>query len=157
MKCDDPRRLGLPSLAVKAFSGVQATPFDQENGATLTSAGTSHQPGSVTPSEANELVVTGIGFASEATESNVTIDSSFLPGTMVIDVDWSQVTDGDHFGSALAYKIQSSASAENPTWTWTGSNRAVAAIATFKSIATVVPVPHVEPSERPFNMSSLRR
>lgn len=114
------------SVACLALSGMHATPFDQENGTPITPAATSAQPGSVTPSVDNEILITVMGF--DDGESSATIDSSFTISDQInANYYW--------WGIALAYKIQTTAGAENPTWSWTGSTRAVSAIASFKAAA----------------------
>lgn len=112
-----------PALCVAAFSGVVTTsPFDQQNGTTFSGATTS-SPGSVTPSAANELLIAGIGFDSSNT---VSIGSGFTITNQV-----NSVPDA-HIGAALAYKIQTSATAENPAWSWSSSSNGAVRIATFK-------------------------
>jgi len=120
------------SFAVAAFSGVSTTsPQDQEtgnNGGTVTSI----QPGSITPPENNELIITGVGVGGLET---LAIDSSF---TITDDIPYAL---GMNYGSGLAYKIQTTAGAENPTWSWSASIDAVSAIASFKSpaVSTFIP------------------
>lgn len=106
----------LPGLCAMAFSGVKtSSPFDQANGA-VTVGGTL-QPGSVTPSENGELLITGV---SNDTSATAAINSSF---TGLVQVDTI----------AMAYKVQTTAGAENPTWSNLGGGSSVAAaIATFK-------------------------
>lgn len=121
------------SVACLALSGTHATPFDQQNGATHTPATTSGQPGSVTPTVDNEILVTAIGF--DDGESSATINSSFTIADQInANPNW--------WGIALAYKIQTTAGAENPTWSWTGSVRATSAIATFKASAGAAAATH---------------
>jgi hypothetical protein len=117
-----------PALAVSAHSGGLLTdPFDQENGANPAS-GTSGQPGSVTPSENDEILVTMLG--NQNTNSNsVSINSSY---TLIDTIDRG----ANGIGVSLAYLIQTSASASNPTWSWGGANDDTSlAIATFKKAA----------------------
>lgn len=109
---------GYTSITVLGASGAVASPFDQENQAA------DYQPGSVTPSEDNELVLTALGFGSAGGTSSV--DSGF---TKVEDLDFSG---GNAYGIALAYKIQTSAAAVNPTWS-NSAGSAVSKIATFKA------------------------
>src|SRR5258708_7687646 len=60
---------GLPSIAMAAYSGALASSaFDVQNGSNPGS-GTSIQPGSVTPSQANELVIYGTGDVRTTTAS----------------------------------------------------------------------------------------
>lgn len=110
------------SIQVAAFSGASASPFDVENGDIATSA-SSLATGSVTPSQANTLVVAGLGHENNS-GGTVTIDSSF---TITDAVAWS----GDGIGGALAYKFVTSG-AQNPTWNAVGSTTLRATIAVFK-------------------------
>jgi hypothetical protein len=114
-----------PSICVAAFSGADAAPLDQQAGFTGSNASSTVQPGSVTPSTDNQLLVTGISGYSSAVSS---IDSSF---TITDTVAYT----GTDIVGALAYKIQTAKGAENPTWTVVGSNVQTAAIATFKASA----------------------
>lgn len=109
------------SLVVAAFSGVnKLQPLDVQNGATGT--GSTLQTGSVTPTNTNSLVVAALGFRnSGATLSS--IDSSFT----IIDTD---TTSGTLHGS-LAYIVETSIVAKNPTWTFSGGVNACTEIAVF--------------------------
>jgi hypothetical protein len=116
-----------PGFVVLAFSGSDLTaPFDQENGAVSSSA-TSLATGSVTPSADNALLVALLGFDPDATSFG--IDSSFTLGPLRARVGGSVI------GCQSAYKIQTSAGAESPTFSWSGSVAAAAVIATFKAAA----------------------
>lgn len=117
----------FPCIAVAAFSGSKASPFDVQNGATATGA-SSIQTGSVTPSESNELIVTGLGVNVDITS----IDSGFTI------TDKLAFVSGDRFGGGLAYKIKTDALGENPTWT--ASSSLAARIATFKALASTTSV-----------------
>jgi hypothetical protein len=114
-----------PAICVAAFSGVHATPADQQNGATDTGV-TSLQPGSVTPSEDAELVVTGL-----ATRDPVSMES--INDSYVLETSKPNNQDGVHMGAYLAYRVQTTAAATNPAWSWTTSRDASARIATFKA------------------------
>lgn len=113
-----------PSMEVMWFSGAHTTPFDVENGAQVNN--TVGQPGSVSPSEDNELLIVGEGHSTSGT---LLIGSSF---TGLVQRDF---TGGANFGSAMAYKIQTTAGAENPQWTSVSGTVQISAavIATFKS------------------------
>lgn len=112
------------TISAAAFSGaLQSGPFDQENGANNSST-TTLATGSVTPSVANELIIASPMCTNGRT---FTIDSSFSITT--------QANGGaSDFSGGIAYLIQTSASAVNPTWTQSGSAaQMAAAIATFKA------------------------
>lgn len=113
-----------PALAVLAVSGAAASPLDQQNGQ-VANAGATCSPGSVTPTEDDELVVSGYSGYSQAISS---IDSGF---TLAASVAYN----GNFLTTGVAYLIQTSAAAANPTWTLSGSNFNVAAIASFKVAA----------------------
>lgn len=112
------------SVAFAGYSGVASTtPLDQH---TINGVGgaTSVQAGSVTPSEANEVVIVGLGYQTAA--ATASIDGGFTK--RVNDNPQSGVS----FGVALGDLIQTTATAANPTWSWTGAGDAAAVIATFK-------------------------
>ena len=125
-----------PAICVASFSNVATTtPLDQQNGGT--GSGTTFQPGSVTPTQDNELLVTGLG--QQSTPNTISIDSSFT----VTDQQAYHSGNGN-FGAALAYLVQTSAAAANPTWseTVTGFAAIGATIATFK-LAPVLSIPRL--------------
>lgn len=117
---------GYQSLQIAAFAGVKTvSAFDVENGADETTAA-SIATGSITPGEDNELVVAGLLYYTNTT---VSIDNGFTIAAQVSAVI------GSWFGGALAYKIQTTAAAINPTFSWTGSTTTAARIASFKTAA----------------------
>jgi len=113
-------------LQVQAWSGSAASPFDQESG--TTSGGVSTlQPGSLTPSEDNCLVITGM-----AHEANTSGATSINGGFTISDGTGYQ--GGVHEGGSMAYLVQTSAAAANPTWNITNATAAIgAAMAVFKA------------------------
>ncbi len=111
-------------LTAIALSGALTSPFDQENG--TTAASTTIQPGSVTPSQDNELIVMGIGMDSQSNADHSSIDSGMTVA------EHQPAIFNTTFGNVIAYKIQTSAAAINPTETVTASNSMSARIATFK-------------------------
>jgi len=118
------------SAHLAAFSNVAtSSPFDQQNGANGTPVGTL-QTGSITPAVDGTLLVTALAFNSAG--SPISIDLSF---TETGEIDF---LGSNYYGSALAYLVQGSAAAINPTWTRTGSNDMAANIASFKP--TTVPL-----------------
>jgi len=123
-----------PSVAAMAFSGADtSSPFDVQNGANNTTM-TTLATGSVTPSEDNELIIAGYGGYSGAVSS---IDSGM---TIANSVAYS----ANHLAAGSAYKIQTTATAINATWTIGSASINAAAIATFKAAAggggPVIPV-----------------
>ncbi len=110
------------AICAAAFSGAKSSaPFDQQNHA-ITAGATSLQTGSVTPSEANELVIYGLGDAFTGT---VSVNSGAI-------IDQLPLVPSIALALALAYEIQTTATTRNPTWTM-ANTRNQAAIATFKS------------------------
>lgn len=112
-----------PVGALLVFSGAKLTsPLDQQSSSSVNS--TSLAAGSITPSEDNCLVVALL--AHEGPISGLSIDAGF---TILHSSAW--LSPGE--GYAVAYKIQTTAAAVNPTWSWTGTAQAGAVIASFKS------------------------
>jgi hypothetical protein len=110
------------SIAVAAYSRLKLTSaFDVENGAGNASA-TSIQPGSITPSEDNELIVTGL---LKFTFSSPTVNSGFNIRTYAQG-------GGSNFDVAIADLIQSSAASVNPLWSNANADRIASVIASFK-------------------------
>lgn len=116
----------FPSIVAVAFSNVKtASPFDADSGGNVSGL-TSVQAGSVTPSNDNQLLLFGFnGYVL-----NETIN---LSGT-----GWTKLAQKNSDGSnnvcaSLAYKIQTTAGPENPTWSWTTPSGAVANIGSFKN------------------------
>ncbi len=112
-----------PVICVITFSGGHtSSPFDQENGDVAHSAATTIQTGNVTPSQDNEIIITGVSDTGASTE---TINSSF---TVAVTSAISM-----RFPTAMAYQIQTTATARNPTWTVGAGSDIATTIATFKS------------------------
>lgn len=119
----NPTNGSYASMHVRAFSGTHASPFDQQNGTTI-SANTSGQPGSITPSEDGCLVITGLGVAAQ----NPSIGGGYTAAV-------ANHNGGSSYGSGLGYLIQTTAGATNPTWSWTENVIAALTIASFKPAA----------------------
>ena len=89
---------------VQYFSGIDS--YDKQNGGT--SAGTTVQPGSVTPTNADSLLVTA---AADRAAGTISIDGSYT-------ISNQQGQTGVSYGGGMAYLIQAGGpSASNPTWT----------------------------------------
>jgi hypothetical protein len=124
----------LPAIGCLAFSGANTSaPYDVENGTTATGV-TSVQPGSVTPSEDNEVIVTGVASA-QAIPTSAAINGGF---TFELNNQGGTGVDTTLF---VGYLIQTSAAAANPTWSWdAGDSRTVAVSSTtFKSTGVAGP------------------
>lgn len=114
-----------PSIGVLALSGMlNANVFDVENGANNGTAKSTIATGSITPTLDDELLVTVLGFNNSGTP--LSIDNSFTV------LESQNFLASNHYGLGLAYKVQTSASAINPTWTRTGTGRNATRIASFK-------------------------
>lgn len=111
----------FPAVAAIWFSGGNASPADQENGNTVSGV-TSGQPGSITPTEDNEVIVAGMCCNGGGTYS---IDSPFAAEENFT------IVPGVAYGILLAYSIQTTATARNPTFTF-GSGAAGMRQASFK-------------------------
>ncbi len=122
---------GLGSSAYSSFcvlamsDELATTPLDQQNGARAGS-GTTLSTGSVTPTQDNELVIAALSMQTASLTAS--IDSGYT-----LEVQ-EAAQSGNSFGSAIAWKLQTTAAATNPQWTITGSTNTLAAsIATFKT------------------------
>ncbi len=117
------------SACIAAFSNVKpSSPLDKNSGAGSTPPALTVQPGSITPVTDGELLVCVLGTAPSGAET-VAIDSGF---TKTDDVPFNP---GNTFGTHMAYLVQSSAAAINPTWTMSGATTAnplQAIIASFR-------------------------
>lgn len=131
-----PGGTSYPTISVSAFSGTKTSSvFDQESGAATAGNVTSFQPGSITPSEDGCLLVTGV--STDGTSHS--INSSF-------NATATDKLTGNHLGGGIAYKIQTTAAAENPMWSWTGSSSKAAAMASFKPAPPPAPANSVAPA-----------
>jgi hypothetical protein len=109
------------AIRVAAFSGTATSSV--LDGAVATNKGnflTTIQAGSKTPSQANCLLIACLGL--DAGGSAVSINSGF---TITNNITNSSAL------SALAYKIQTTAGAENPQWSGFSSTTAYAALQVF--------------------------
>ena len=118
-----------PSIEVLIFSGAVSSPLDQQTG-TSNNGVSSLATGSLTPSEANCLVVTGLGHENNSAGA-VSVSSPF--DSTDIQIAYGG---GTNEGSAIAYEIQTSATARNPTWDITNNSGIAVTLAVFKAAAT---------------------
>jgi hypothetical protein len=119
----------FPAVTVTAWTGQAASPVDQQNGNTATA--TTVATGSVTPSQSNELLIATTCHNNQYTSS---INSSFT----ISDDENGMASFA--YGNVMAYLVQGSASAVNPTFSGNGSsNTWAAAIATFKAAGGAPP------------------
>jgi hypothetical protein len=118
-----------PTIAVAAWSGVAASPFDVQNGANAVSAAGTYHTGSVTPSANEELLISAIGDFSNSAD---TIDNSF---TVIEHQDY--LSGGTGYGISLAYLVQGAAASVNPAWTIGPQQNAGLVTLTVASFKTV--------------------
>lgn len=113
-----------PSICVLVLAGTLDNALDQQSG------GTGAQPGSITPSEDGEIVITAM--ACNGVPAGV--DSGFTVS--------DSVSSSSAVGLALATQIQTAAAAENPTWSVVGGSTLEATfIASFKANPSPPPPP----------------
>lgn len=121
----NPNGTGYPTIFASWWSGAAtSSPKDQHNGA-ASASGTTLATGSITPGQANELIITGI---SDNDAGNKTVDSSVTRQ----DTQLSNIYETGAWG----YLIQTTATAINPTWTEANTVARAVAIASFKAAAS---------------------
>jgi hypothetical protein len=99
------------SIAVIALSGTAtASAFGTPTTASGSAVSTL-QPGSITPDQDGEALIT----AYAASDTVTSVSAPFSP------VDGSQAATGNHLAIALAFELQTTATARNPTWTASGA------------------------------------
>lgn len=115
----------FPSIAVAAFSGSTSATVDGSANQAGTASATSLASGSYTPSGANELVL-----SAESSDHAIMVN----PPTSSSGQTWILTDQDANIGSGayqvgLAYRVQTTAVAENVTWTITPSaSGAIAAV-----------------------------
>lgn len=132
-------------MMITAWSGAAATSvFDVEAAGGSSVSSTTVQPGSITPSQANSLIISTLS-SVQNTPTTVSINGGFAIS------DQSALAGGLNYGNAQAYLIQTAASSSNPTWTDTSTpQRMVATSAIFKS----TPGPSTSNRQFPITISS---
>lgn len=101
---------GAPGGCIAAFSGTNIQfPCGQLK---INTAGSAHSlaPGSITPPLNNTLLIAAMGYRDTTT---ISIDGGFTISNQLA------FNSGISVGGALAYLIQTSAAAANPTFSWT--------------------------------------
>lgn len=106
------------SINVLAFSGTVGSTIDQQSCAANIGVGnTSQQGGSVTPGHNNEVLISGL---SAFPVTAISVSSPFT------------ISDINGTSGASAYQIQTTATAQNPTWNWTSVTQGYVLNATFQ-------------------------
>jgi len=118
---------GATSMNVMGFSGSASSPLDQTNSATV--SGGSLATGSITPSQSNELII-AVAAPTDGT-STYSVNSGF---TTTYNINAGT---GVNEGLISSYLIQTTATAVNPTFSWSGTGDASAAIVSFKTTGSV--------------------
>lgn len=111
------------SMCVAAFSGAPTTFAVGKSRTGNTASATSITAGSMTPGVDDCLAITALGNRVNTTYS---VDGSF---SITDQVNFNNAI---QMGVGLAYLIQTSAAAFNPSWSWTGAGVGVALNAYFR-------------------------
>ena len=106
-----------PAIIVLVVDNNPSASFDAGNESSAPSVSTTAMPGMLTPSVNGCLVVTGLGSAIVSSPST-TVDSPFTAVSRVA------LGPGTNVQLDVAYSIQTTATAANPTWSDTGSSLA---------------------------------
>ena len=116
------------TLKVLACSGTNTSQTPQTS--SVKGSGVTIQPGSITPSENDMLVVTGL--SSDVTFGTISPDSPFSSNYNAINDNGST-----HKSNGSAREIQTTATARNPTWTYSSTSGyyKCCTMATFKASA----------------------
>lgn len=99
---------GFPAACVSAWKLTANAAADASNAAHENTLSTL-QPGSITPSQANCLVLTAIGYFDQTQGRAATISAGYTILDSVLNLTASC--------DVIAYQIQTAATATNPTWT----------------------------------------
>lgn len=125
---------GFPSICVTAWSGAAASSvLDQQTGTAYTSQ-TSQATGSLTPANANSLVIASWAGGDGAT-GPLTINGGFTIS------DQQLGPAGVSESSGQAYLIQTSIAAANPTWASFSSTSGGVILASFNAAASGASTP----------------
>lgn len=119
---------GLVGIAVTAFAGGATSSIDDQNAGHGSVFASTIAPGSITPTADNTIVITGASASDSPTDPS-SIDASFTIAAHV-------AAGATNYGTGIAYLVQTTAAAANPTWTLSQSaTHEVATIASFKAAA----------------------
>lgn len=117
--------VGFVGACLVTFSGLTTSaPFDQESGTTATPV-TTIQPGALTPSAANSLIVTSLTHASSLLVSIGGSATFTMAGSIALSA-------GTNYANDVAYLIQTTAASVNPLWTVDSADQLAAEMAVFK-------------------------
>lgn len=116
-----------PTIMVMAFQGTGAYDTGSIVQASV-SGGTSLASGSITPSANNAVVITGF---SGHTSTTVTTPTGFTSQPSNTDF-----VGASNYAGGSAYKIQTTAGAENPSWAWAAASDAIVYALAFLEAST---------------------
>lgn len=117
-----------PSIDISIWSATNiSSPVDEQNSASL-SVAISGQPGSITPTVNNELVITAVNAGTST--SAPTISAGYSVSSSI------SFTASRHVASGMAYSIQTLATATNPTWTYGSSTISAQNIVSFRALSS---------------------
>jgi hypothetical protein len=122
----DPPGAGFPSLSVIGLAGTAASPVDQSSSANAS------QPGSITPTENNEWILTGGAYNNT---NSPTVDSPFSTNQYA-----TLVGDANAYGLGAARDEQTTATARNPTWSSSGNPTGQFSLKAAAVAATFIPI-----------------
>jgi hypothetical protein len=121
---------GSGSDFVSVWSGSAASAIDQSAGFASAGNVSSIQPGSITPTLTNELVIALLSDQAYPNDRTHSVDGSMT------ELD-NQPSPDFYYRGMVAYKIQTAAAAINPTFTATGTAKNLSAmIVSFKSTSS---------------------
>jgi hypothetical protein len=107
----------FPSCTAIGFSSGGAVTFDKENGTNCGTCSSISVGSTQTPTSAPALFVSGAGMEVSSGPYTVSALGTSTQYTVVY-------SGGNNEGSGIGYEIQSSATARDPSWAWTGSTSA---------------------------------
>lgn len=113
---------GFETMCIATFSGLTA--FDKQSGNVNDGVASTIKPGALTPTAINSLVITAVGMTTLAGAAS--IDGGFIISDQI------PFNSGLYFGTGLAYILQTSIAAADPTWTVPSSTNQAATMAVFK-------------------------
>jgi hypothetical protein len=117
---------GNIGIAVVGFAGGATSNVDDQENSAGALFGSTIAPGSITPTVDNTLVISGAACSD--------VNPNSINGGFTVAA--SRADGGFSLGVGIAYLVQTSAAAANPTWTLSGSaTHEVATIANFKAAA----------------------
>ncbi len=115
------------AIEVIGFSGTSGTVEESVAEGTAATATTCQTASALTPSTNNQVIVSGFYATNDGGGATYSIDS----GMTITDFD--PFVTGTSEGGGVAYKVQTTATAIQPTWTDTGTfGAAVCSLASFK-------------------------